>query len=165
MPTLRLCSGAESFSIIISYRLTYPACCGLANPDTAAAVFAVAEQVDSLWNYTDEMCGVLTDVVLREWFGLRRRRSKVPWEGPVYLPDEYRLLCCLDRHCARQAKADIHRHYLSLNREPGSTSIVAGYGLAVPNDQQREREGLVYLARQAEHFRSLDDYLFIVQET
>ena len=150
---------------ITTYRLTYPACRGLANPDTAAELLSAASRVDSLSDYTAEMWGILTDVVLGEWFGLRLPPSKVPWKGPVYLPDECRLLYCLDRKYARQAKADIDRHYLSLKRGANSLSIFAGYGLVIPDDLERERDGLVFLARQAEHFRSLDDYLFMIQDT
>src|SRR5262245_4442037 len=63
---------------------------------------------------------------------------------------------------ARQANADIHRHYLSLNRGAESISIFAGYGLTIRDDLERELDGLSFLARQAEHFRSLNDYLFIL---
>lgn len=152
------------FNRINTYRLTYPECCGLANRDTAAVLLAEASCVDSLSHYTTEMWGILTDVVLQEWFGLRLPPSKVPWQGPDDLPDGSRLLYCLDRSYARQAKADIHRYYLSLNRGLNSMSIFAGYGLIIPDDLVRERDGLSFLARQAEHFRSLDDYLFIVQD-
>ena len=110
------------------------------------------------------MWGILTDVVLQEWFGLRLPPSKVPWQGPVFLPEGCRLLYCLDRSHARQAKADIDHHYFSLSRGADSMSIFAGYALRIPNDLERERDGLSFLARQAEHFRSFDDYLFIIQE-
>ena len=119
--------------------------------------------MDSLSNFTTEMWGILTDVVLQEWFGLRLPPSKLPWHGPIYLPDGIQLLYGLDRGSARQARADIHRHYFSLNRGSGSLSIFAGYGLAISDDLVRERDGLSFLARQAEHFRSLDDFLFILQ--
>jgi hypothetical protein len=154
----------KPFNDILTYRLTYPECCGLANPDLAADLLAPACCVDSLAHYTTEMWDILNDVILQEWFGLRLPPSKVPWQGPVYLPDRWRLRYCLDRSYARQAKGDIDRHYLSLNRMAPSMSIFASYLLVIPNDLERERDGLSFLARQAEHFRSLDDYLFIIQE-
>jgi hypothetical protein len=109
------------------------------------------------------MWDILTDVVLQEWFGFRLPPSKLPWDGTIYLPDAWRLLYCLSRHCAQRAKADIQQHYLVLNRAPPDISIFEGYGLAVPDDLERERNGLCFLSRQADLFRSTDDYLFIVQ--
>ena len=110
------------------------------------------------------MWDILTDVVLEDWFGLRLPPSKLPWGEPLYLPDDLRLLYCLDRSCSQQAKADIYQHYLSLRRETFGISIFAGYGLAIPDDLERERDGLLFLSRQADHFRSLNDYLFVVQD-
>ena len=109
------------------------------------------------------MWDTLTDVVLQEWFGLRLPPSRVPWDGPIHLPNHVRLIYCLDRTYARQAQSDIRKHYMALNRKPPEMSILAGYGLSIPDDLEREREGLEFLARQADHFRSTDDYLFIVQ--
>ena len=43
-------------------------------------------------------------------------------------------------------------------------SVFSGYGLDIHDDMSRERDGLAFLGRQADHFRSPDDYLFIVQE-
>lgn len=156
--------GVEPFNAIRTYRLTYPECCGLSNYDTAENLFAGAS-VDSLPRYTAEMWSILTDVVLQEWFGLRLPPSKLPWQGPLYASQGCRFLYCLDRSYARQVKADIYRHYFSLDRGAESISIFAGYGLAIPDDLERERDGMAFLARQAEHFRSLDDYLFIVHIT
>ncbi len=151
------------FNAITTYRLTYPACCGLANPETANDLLSASPRVDSLFHYTAEMWDILIDVVLQEWFGLRLPPSKLPWGETLYLPDDLRLLYCLDRKYARQAQADISRHYLSLKRRSDEMSIFAGYGLTIPDDIERERDGLVFLARQADHFRSLEDYLFVVQ--
>jgi hypothetical protein len=152
------------FNAITTYRLTYPACCRLADPDAAAELLSAASRVDSLSNYTAKMWDILTDVVLEEWFGLRLPPSRLPWNGPVCLPNECRLLYCLDRQRARQMKADIERRYLSRKRGVDSISIFAGYGLTVPDDMERERDGLVFLAHQADHFRSSDDYMFIIQD-
>jgi len=153
----------EPFNAIATYRLTYPDCCGLASSETADEILSDSTSIDSLSHYTVEMWDMLTDVVLQEWFGLRLPPSKLPWGEPLYLPNDLRLLYCLNQTSARQAKSDIHKHYLSLKREPPNLSIFAGYGLTVPDDFQREREGLRFLARQADHFRSTNDYLFIVQ--
>jgi hypothetical protein len=109
------------------------------------------------------MWDMLTDVVLQEWFGLRLPPSRVPGGGPIHLPLHLRLIYCLDQTCARQTQSDIRKHYLGLNRKPPEMSIFAGYGISIPDDLQREREGLEFLARQVDHFRSMDDYLFIVQ--
>jgi hypothetical protein len=153
----------EPFNAIATYRLTYPDCCGLANPETAAEIFSDSALIDSLSHYTAEMWDMLTDVVLTEWFGLRLPPSKLPWAEPLYLPNDLRLLYCLNQTYARQAKSDIRKRYLSLKREPPDLSIFAGYGITVLDDFQRERDGLRFLARQADHFRSTNDYLFIVQ--
>ncbi|QDT03943.1 hypothetical protein K227x_23290 [Rubripirellula lacrimiformis] len=110
------------------------------------------------------MWDVLTGVVLEEWFGLRLPPSKLPWGEPLHLPNDLRLLYCLDRRDARRAKADIDQHYLSLRREASCLSIFAGFGLAIRDDMERERDGLLFLSRQADHFRSLNDYLFVVQD-
>jgi hypothetical protein len=136
----------------------------LANPGVAASLFSMAERVDVLLEYTPEMWDILTNVVLLEWFGIRLPPSKIPWDGPVYLPNEFRLVYCLDRNSARQAKAEVQVHYHSLKRGSESLSIFAGYGLQVPNDIDRERDGLMFLAGQYEHFRSSTDYVFIVQQ-
>ena len=152
------------FNAITTYRLTYPACCRLAQPGAAAELFSPSSRVDSLSNYTTKMWDVLRDAVLQEWFGLRLPRSKLPWGETLFLPNGVRLVYCLDRTYARQAQADIRRHYLSLKSRSGAMSIFAGYGLTIPDALEREREGLVFLAQQADHFRSLDDYLFIVQD-
>jgi hypothetical protein len=120
--------------------------------------------VDAMSHYTTEMWDILTDVVLHEWFGIRLPPLKLPWQGAIYLPDGCRLIYCFDRHDARRVTAEIHHHYDALNREGDSMSIFAGYGLSIPADVKRERDGLSFLARQAEYFRSLDDYLFIVQD-
>lgn len=109
------------------------------------------------------MWAILTDVVLFEWFGLRVRQSRSPWGGPIYVPSHLRLIYCLDRAGARQARFEIQSHYLSADLPPGRMSIFAGYGLQIPEDFKREREGLAFIARQAEHFRSVNDYLFITQ--
>ena len=109
------------------------------------------------------MWDILTDIVLQEWFGLRLPPSKLPWGERLYLPPHLRLLYCLDRIYARQARSDIEKHYLSLKRERPNMSTFASYGLSIQDDLDRERDGLLFLSRQAEHFRSIDDYLFIVQ--
>ena len=109
------------------------------------------------------MWDVLADVVLYEWFGLRLPPSKIPWGGPVFLPPRLRLIYCLDRSHARQARTSIHSRYVPQKREPPQNSIFEGYGLAIPDGLQREREGLLFLSRQADHFRSTNDYLFITQ--
>jgi hypothetical protein len=109
------------------------------------------------------MWDILIDVVLQEWFGFRLPPSKVPWGGPIFLPPHLRLVYCLDRTYARQARSNINGNYLSLKREPPQISIFAGYGLPIFDDLKREREGLEFIARQAEHFRSPSDYLFITQ--
>ena len=159
-----MCERVRPFNTITSYRLAYPKCCGLANPDIAADLLLATPQVDSLSHYTVEMWDILTDVVLQEWFGQRLPPFKVPWGGAVYVPDKHRLLYCFDRSNARQAQADINRSYLSLDPELRSLSIFSSYGLNIPDDFTREREGLQFLARQADHLPSLDDYLFIVQD-
>ena len=110
-----------------------------------------------------EMWDILTDVVLQEWFGLRLPPSKLPWEGPIHLPPHLRLNYCLDRAYARQARSRIQSHYLAIDHDSNRMSIFAGYGLSIPNDMQREREGLDFLVRQSGHFRSVNDYLFITQ--
>jgi hypothetical protein len=109
------------------------------------------------------MWDILTDVVLQEWFGIRLPPSSVPWQGPTRLPNGFCLLHCFDRTKARQVKVDIDQHYLSLDRGDDSVSIFAGYACAIPDSLERERDGLRFLARQANHFRSLDDYLFIIE--
>jgi len=109
------------------------------------------------------MWDLLTDVVLQEWFGLRLPPSKLPWVEPIFLPPHQRLIYYLDRTSARQACSSIQSRYLSQKREPPDMSIFAGYGLSIPDDFQREREGLLFLSRQVEHFRSANDYLFITQ--
>lgn len=156
--------GSDTFNEIKTFRLAYHECCRLADPHAAEATLNSSEQVDGLDGYTTEMWDILNSVVLQEWFGLRLPRSKTPWGGAVYLPPHLRLIYCLDRTYARQARFDIHAHYLPLKREPPDMSIFAGFGLAISNDFERERDGLEFIARQAEHFRSLDDYLFIVQD-
>ncbi|TVP97438.1 MAG: hypothetical protein EA381_14965 [Planctomycetaceae bacterium] len=106
---------------------------------------------------------MLADVVLREWFGLRLPPSKIPWDEPIFLPPHLRLVYCLDRSYARQARSSIHRRYLSRKRGSLDKSIFSGFGLSVPDDIQLERDGLLFLFRQSEHFRSASDYLFITQ--
>ena len=101
--------------------------------------------------------------ILQEWFGLRLPPSKLPWDGPIFLPLHLKLIYCLDRTYARQVRADIRKHYFALNRQPPTMSIFAGHGVSISEDLEREREGLEFIARQAEHFRSIDEYLFIVQ--
>ncbi|MFO7904901.1 MAG: hypothetical protein ACQESR_30380 [Planctomycetota bacterium] len=122
-----------------------------------------SERVDRLCGYTIEMWDILTDVVLQEWFGLRLPPSKLSWGEPIVLPPHLRLIYCLDRSYARQARHTIQSRYLSQRRGPPDMSIFAGYGLSIPNDFQLEREGLLFLSRQAEQFRSTSDYLFITQ--
>lgn len=153
----------DTFNEITSYRLPYPKCCALGDPDAAEELFLALKPMDYLHGYTVEMWGILTDVVLYEWFGLRLPPSKVPWDGPVYLPPHLRLLYCLDRSYARQACNDIQSRYLRLDHSARSRSIFAAYNVHVPDDFQREHEGLHFIARQIEHFRSRDDYLFITQ--
>lgn len=152
-----------AFHDITTYRLTYPKCCGLADPSVAEALLRAAERVDRLGGYTAAMWDMLTDVVLQEWFGLRLPPSRLPWDGPIYLPPGVRFVYCLDRSAARQARDGIDSRYLSRGLPSDRMSIFAGYGLAIPDDLRREREGLEFLARQAEHFRSVRDYLFVVQ--
>jgi hypothetical protein len=53
---------------------------------------------------------------------------------------------------ARALQCDIRRRYSSESWPPNRASIFEGYGLQIPDDKQRERQGLDYLARQAEHF-------------
>ncbi len=106
------------------------------------------------------------DVILYEWFGVQLPTSKVPWEGPVYLPDGYRLLYCLERTYARQGKANITTKYLSRDRPPNANSVFGAYidSLQIPDEITREREALQFIARQADHLTSLDDYVFIVKD-
>lgn len=151
------------FNEITTFRLAYPECCGLADPGVALDLLRSAERVDCLSGYTLEMWDILTCVVLQEWFGLRLPPSKLPWDGTICLPPNLRLNYCLDRTYARQARSRIQSCYLSLDENPGRMSVFSGYGLSIPDDFRREREGLLFLSRQAEHFRSIDDYLFITQ--
>lgn len=151
------------FNEITTFRLAYPECCRLADPGVALDLLRSAERVDCLSGYTLEMWDILTCVVLQEWFGLRLPPSKLPWDGTICLPPNLRLNYCLDRTYARQARSRIQSCYLSLDENPGRMSVFSGYGLSIPDDFRREREGLLFLSRQAEHFRSLDDYLFITQ--
>jgi hypothetical protein len=151
------------FNEITTFRLAYPECCRLADPGVAHDLLLSAERVDRLSGFTVEMWDILTGVVLQEWFGLRLPPSKLPWDGSICLPPNLRLNYCLDRTYARQAHSRIQSRYLSLDENPGRMSIFSGCGFSIPNDFQREREGLLFLARQADHFRSFNDYLFITQ--
>ena len=151
------------FGELKTFRVAYPECCGLAEPNAAEALLLASEQVDSLSGYTPETWDILTDVVLKEWFGVRLPSSKTPWEGPIYLPPHVRLVYCLDRASARQVRSDIHAHY-PVKREYPEISVFSGCGLSIPDDLELEREGLDFIARQSEHFRSPNDYLFITQE-
>lgn len=155
--------GVVAFNEITTFRLTYPNCCGLADPNVAEALLLASERVDRLCGYTTEMWEILTDVVLREWFGLRLPPSKIPWDDAIFMPPHLRLVYCLDRSYARQARSAIHRRYLSQKRGPPAMSIFTGCGLSIPDDIQLERDGLLFLSRQAEHFSSASDYLFITQ--
>lgn len=143
--------------------MTYPECCGLADPNVAERLLHNSEQVDHLSDYTTEMWDILVDVVLQEWFGLRLPPSKLPWCGPLFLPPNLRLNYCLNRTYARQAHSEIQSRYLSLNPDPSRMSIFAAYGMSIPDDLERERQGLVFLSRQSDYFRSTNDYLFIMQ--
>ncbi|TWT63238.1 hypothetical protein [Rubinisphaera italica] len=104
------------------------------------------------------------DVALQEMFGIRLPPSINPWEGLLVLPAGYRLLFCLNQKYARQVRADIRKRYLDKDRPEDSLSIFAAYGLHIQDDLMREREGLQFLARQADHFSSQDNFIFIVQD-
>ena len=157
--------GNGVFNKITSYRIPYPECCVLGNPKEGPDFLCSSEQVDHLLGFTIQMWDILRDAILEEWFQLRLPTLKVPWDGPIYLPFNLRLAYCLDRSSARQATVSIEDRYISLNRYSTELSIFAGYGLNVPNDLEFERCGLTFVARQSHHFRTSDDYLFIVQET
>lgn len=108
------------------------------------------------------MWEILTDVILEKSFGLRLPPSRVPWDGPVSLPHYLRLLFCLDRAGAKMVQADIQQRYQAVPRNSRDWSIFDNYGLSVTNSMERERDGFDFLARQAKHFRSLDDYVFVI---
>ncbi|EMI41729.1 hypothetical protein [Rhodopirellula sp. SWK7] len=153
----------DAFNTITTFRLTYPDYCSLSDPNIAESLLHDSEQADHLCGYTTEMCDILTDVVLQEWFGLRLPPSKLPGGLQIFVPPHLRLVYCLDYSSARQVMTRIRSCYFSRKRRPPDLSIFAGYGLSIPADFQLEREGLLFLARQCDHFRSNDDYLFITQ--
>lgn len=154
---------SRTFNKVTSYLLPYPECCRLADPSCEPEIVLRTREVDSLSGFTGEMWDVLTDVVF-EWFRLRLQLSNVPWDGPVCVPQGTRLLYCHDRSYARQAKHDIKRRYLSRVRESNSISVFTGCNMLVPDDFAREREGLEFIARQADHLASPDDFVFVIQE-
>lgn len=114
--------------------------------------------------YTVEMWNVLTDVGIREWFGIRLPAVRIPWQGPVFLPPDLRLRYWLDQTTARALQHDIRKRYLNAALTPDRMSIFEGYGLEVADSPQRELEGMEFLARQADHFQDEDDAVLIVQQ-
>lgn len=152
----------RTFEKILSYRIAYPRCCRLANPDTAEETLFSSRVVDELTTYTLDMWGLLTAEILWEWFGIRLPKRKVPWDGPVYLPPGHQLLYRFNRKDARALRHDVQRRYFEASHHPDRVSIFAGYGVNIPGDMQREREGFEFLARQTEHFDSDNQYVFVV---
>lgn len=59
-------------------------------------------------------------------------------------------------------QTEIQQRYQSVPRNSDDMSIFENYLLSVTNSMEREHDGFAYLARQAEHFRSLDDYVFVI---
>lgn len=158
-------AGVIAFNLISSYRFNELEYCRAANPELALEMFTDAYRVDSLPNYTVEMYDILTDIVLSEWFGIKRPRSKLPWGIRPYFPQGNRLLYCLDRVAASKLQSEITNKYLSIQRDPEFMSIFAGYGLSIPDDFALERNGLSFLARQREYFRSSNEFVLIIQDT
>ncbi len=164
IPNIHDLIGVTPFEKIYSYRLTYPSCCRLSILDQADKLLMSSPIVDSLDLYSRQMWDMITWTI-GEKFRIRLFHE-LPWDGPCYLPYGLDLRLCLNRHSARAIRNDIEQRYLSrpdrLREE--SMSVFAGYGVLIPNDMQRERDAMEFLARQAEHFESIDDYIFIVQE-
>lgn len=110
------------------------------------------------------MWSILTDGVLHESFGIRLPVHRTPWGGPLWAPRRHDVLYLLDRHSSRQLKADICARYFATEavRNGWCNTIFELYGLNLRDSAARERDGLAFLARQADHFCSPDDYLLIV---
>lgn len=150
------------FDPIESYRLTESAYLALANPLTALGAVSSSPQVDSLDFYTEEMWGMVS-VIAVEWLGIRLPELRTAWDGPICLPPEIHPLLCLNRTDARALRHDLQRRYFNRQFSPNRLSIFGGYGVDIAEEFSRERDGMEFLARQAEHLANVDDHILVVQ--
>ena len=121
------------------------------------------QAIDSLDGYTQEMFSVLLSGLSEEervHFPSTRRLF-----GEVKLDGDTAIVKCLTRHDAKVLQTRIEKVSLRLVEragELGFCGIFSSYGLEIENHQQYELDGLEYLKRQTEHFKSHDEYLLIV---
>lgn len=128
----------------------------------AEIILAHVPLVDSLHGYTEEMWDMLTtENGERFGFSIPHPWTSATIQPRLSLPGE-RMLLCLDQHTAQRLHNDVQDRYLRQKFNPSRLSAFGTFGLNVPNDVEREREGMEFLARQVNHFTAENQRIIVL---
>jgi hypothetical protein len=108
-----------------------------------------------MWSMLVEISGA--------WYGIHvPLEYRTAWGDPIQPPPGVRVELCLDRHAARRLRHDIASSAYDPTSTAGTMTVFAGCGVAVPDEYARERDGMDFLRRQAEHITGPDQHLIVI---
>lgn len=124
-------------------------------------VLTPSSVVDELLHYTRQMWRMLVEMA-GEYGITVPGHHKSEWGPPIVAPPGVSVEMCLDRHAARMMKTRLDKSTYTLKEAGDRLSVFANYGLPIPDEFEREAEGIAFIRRQPEYLTDLDHYLIVL---